>query len=274
MDGQTDFPDLLTCPATMPGAAGLSVRDIAWGPADGLSLISGVSFDLKPGEFLGVVGPNGAGKSTLLRLIYRFYRPVRGEIRIDGRDMAKLSARELARLVAAVLQERPADFALTVSEAVALGRIPHCSGFAAQGAADREAVSWAVSLLELDGLENRQLSELSGGERQRVMLARALAQQPKILVLDEPTNHLDIRFRLKILNLLRNLGLTLVCSLHELNSALEFSDRVLVLSRGRMLACGHPDEALNAELVSAAFDVRASADRLEKCGRPQFSFSL
>ena len=273
MGGQLNLIDL-TQHVVRTAAAELEVKDVAWGPTGNKLLLSGVNFVLEPGRCLGVVGANGAGKSTLLRLIYRFYRPLAGTVEIDGINISGMPNRQLARCVAAVLQERPADFALTVNEAVMLGRIPHQKGFTSLVAEDHDAVEWSLALLELDGMENRRLSELSGGERQRVMLARAIAQQPKILVLDEPTNHLDVRFRLKILQTLKDLGMTFVCSLHELNSALEFADRVLVLSHGKMLAFGPPESTLTADLVSSAFDVFAAADRLERCGRQQFYFSL
>ena len=224
-----------------------------------------------PGEILGVVGPNGAGKSTLLRLLYRFHTPLRGHILVDGINLAEVSRRDSARLIAAVLQERPAEFALTVREVVALGRIPHRSGLSASGADDHEAVERAISILDLEGLEARPLNTLSGGERQRVMLARALAQQPRILVLDEPTNHLDIRFKLKMLALLRLLGLTVVCSLHELNAALEFADRVLVLSNGRDARVRQPgDGAFSGDHFGSV--CRAGGFRQPRGLRPETVF--
>ncbi len=274
MDGQIEIPQAPAGNTPAAGASHLAVQHLTWGPAKNAPILEDVTFSLDPGEILGVVGPNGAGKSTLLRLLYRFHSPISGRIFVDGMDLAQLSRRDSARLIAAVLQERPAEFGLTVREVVALGRIPHHSGLSASGAGDNEAVAQAISILDLEELEARPLNTLSGGERQRVMLARALAQQPRILVLDEPTNHLDIRFKLKMLALLRQLGLTVVCSLHELNAALEFADRILVLSGGRMLAFGSPEEAFSAEIISEAFAVRAIFDSLTVSGRRQFSFSL
>ncbi|MCY3879981.1 MAG: ABC transporter ATP-binding protein [Rhodobacteraceae bacterium] len=271
MDGftQPSFGTVLSA-----GAASLSVERLCWETLDTRPILDRVQFSLAAGEILAVVGPNGAGKSTLLRLLYRFLKPTAGRILVDGVDITAMPRRSSARMIAAVLQEQPADFALTVNEVVALGRIPHRQGFAALNAGDEDAVASAISIMELDGYGERLLNTLSGGECQRVMMARALAQQPRILVLDEPTNHLDIRHRLKILQLLRTLSLTVVCSLHELNAAMEFADRILVLSHGRMLAFGTSEEVLTADLVSEAFNVRAFDDRLAGCGRRQFDFSL
>ncbi len=252
----------------------LEAENLSWSIGRGLPILKNVSFFLEPGKILGVVGPNGSGKSTLLRLIYRFQKPTTGRLTIDGVDIQLQTVRETAQIVAAVVQEQPADFALTVREVVALGRIPHRIGFSANTSRDEEVVARSLELLELDGLEKRLLTTLSGGERQRVMLARALAQEPRILVLDEPTNHLDIRHRLQILALLRRLEITVVCSLHELNDALEFADDILVLSRGRMVACGDPDDTLTAELISEAFGVQAISDKLMRCSRKRFAFSL
>ena len=275
MDGQIFFPDQTSSEDHSFQGSQLSAQDVDFRPALGApKLIQDIQLEVNPGEFLAIVGPNGAGKSTLLRMIYGFYRPSKGSIKIDGVNIKRFSARQLARRVAAVLQEKPAEFALNVEEAVALGRIPHRSGFSGHDHSDQIKIQETLTLLELETMRTRPLNELSGGERQRVMLARALAQQPRILVLDEPTNHLDIRFKLKMLKLLKQLNLTVICSLHELNSALEFADKVLLIADGKMLAFGDPTEVLTAEKLSFAFDVEVIPDRLQNCGRVHFSFAV
>ncbi|MEP5806298.1 MAG: ABC transporter ATP-binding protein, partial [Roseobacter sp.] len=198
-------------------AARLVADNISWSPHKSLPrLLHPVSFDLQPGQVLGVVGPNGAGKSTLLRMIYHYQQPTSGRILVDDQDLWSLPPRAAARKVAAVLQEQPGSFGLTVRDIIALGRTPHRVGFSPLGAHDDDVISAAIDRMDLQDLTFRDLGTLSGGERQRVMVARALAQQPQVLVMDEPTNHLDIRHQLEILSLIRVLGLTIVVSLHDL----------------------------------------------------------
>ncbi len=257
-------------------AASLSVRDVSWTPRHSSDvLLQPTSFDLGAGRVLGIVGPNGAGKTTLLRLLYRFLRPVTGAVAVDGDDIWALSAREVARRIAAVLQEQPSDFALTVGEIVALGRTPHRRGFAGgTGAHDTEIIHAALDRLDLHGLADRHLGTLSGGERQRVMVARALAQQPRLLILDEPTNHLDIRHQLEVLELIRNLPLTIVTSLHDLNLAAGVCDDVLLLQAGRTMGFGPPATVLSETAVSGAFRVDARREHLSPSNTDHLTFHL
>ncbi|PVB61059.1 ABC transporter ATP-binding protein [Labrenzia sp. 011] len=257
----------------MTGAR-LSVSSISWKPGRGDLLLHPISFDLTPGEILGIAGANGAGKSTLLRLLYRFLKPVSGSILVDGRDIWRQSARETARKVAAVLQEQPTDFALSVREIVALGRRPHGSGFAAAGKRDGEVVDDALDRLGLLGFSERSFGSLSGGERQRVMVARALAQEPALLILDEPTNHLDIRHQLEIVELIGTLGITIVTSLHDLNLAGRVCDRILLLREGRAVACGPPGEVLTPSHIETAYSVRAQLENLPSSELPHLTFHL
>lgn len=256
-------------------AACLTVDNVCWSArTKDPMILSEMSFDLDAGKVLGVVGANGAGKSTLLRLIYRFNRPNSGRILIDGQDIWDMSAREAARHIAAVLQEQPTDFALTVREIVALGRTPHRSGFASGGAKDQAIIEASLDRLDLHGFANRAFGTLSGGERQRVMVARALVQQPQILILDEPTNHLDIRHQLEILAMIRDLDLTIVTSLHDLNMAADVCDQILLLKAGQMQAFGTPQTVLSEALVSDAFQVQALLERLTPSARSHFTFHL
>ncbi|MEM1388586.1 MAG: ABC transporter ATP-binding protein [Pseudomonadota bacterium] len=238
-------------------------------------MLSPVHFELAPGRVLGVVGPNGAGKSTLLRLLYRYHRPTTGSVHVDGADIWALPARAVAQKVAAVLQEQPTDFALTVREIVALGRTPHRKAFAgASGSHDQDIVDTALARLGLKGFGDRHLGTLSGGERQRVMVARALAQQPRLLILDEPTNHLDIRHQLEVLALIRDLPLTIVTSLHDLNMAATVCDDVLLLQGGRPLGFGPPETVFTETTVSNAFAVTARQERLSPSGVAHLTFNL
>jgi iron complex transport system ATP-binding protein len=249
----------------------LELRNVTWGPKRAPVILHDISFRLAEGEVLAICGANGAGKSSLLRLLYRHQAPLSGTVLVEGRDLWLTPARAAARVVAAVLQEQPTDFALTTRDIVALGRLPHRQGMG-PGARDKAITDAAMVRMDLAHLSDRRFGTLSGGERQRVMVARALAQEPRILVLDEPTNHLDIRHQLELLRLLRGLGLAVVCTLHDLTLAAEFADRVLILDQGRIIADGPPDVALTETTIARAFRVHPRIDR--SGGTPRFSFRL
>ena len=208
---------------------------------------------------VGLVGPNGSGKSTLLRTVYRMLRPVAGQVLAEGRDVWSMGAREAARVTAAVVQDNPGDLELTVAECVATGRVPHGRLLGASTAADRRAVERAMAAASVTAFAGRDVATLSGGERQRVQLARALAQEPRILVLDEPTNHLDIAHQLELLALVRRLSITTLVTLHDLNLAAAYCDRVVVLSHGSVAAAGIPKDVFTPELLRKVFGVKAAA---------------
>ena len=239
------------------------------------NILNEINFDLSPGRVLGIVGPNGAGKSTLLRLLYRYHKPTTGTVEIGGKDIWEMTARDTAKKVAVVLQEHPTDFGLTVREIVALGRTPHHAGFGGgNGARDEQVVESALLRMELRTFSNRSLGTLSGGERQRVMVARALAQEPSILVLDEPTNHLDIRHQLEILKLIKDLPLTIISSLHDLNMAADTCDEVAILKDGHLLGIGTPKAVFSADAISGTFEVAASYERLAPSDKNLLTFNL
>ncbi len=255
--------------------AHLSVRGVSWRPRKRAPLVlHETSFDLSTGRVLGIVGPNGAGKSTLLRLLYRFQAPTTGQVLINGQDLWAMPARAAACQVAAVLQEQPAAFGLTVREIVTLGRTPYQQGFGATAAGDARIIDRVMALLDIQAFEHRQFGTLSGGERQRVMVARALAQEPQILIMDEPTNHLDIRHQLEVLALIRQLDLTIVVSLHDLNMAASICDDILVLEDGRPRGYGAPEALLTEALVSQTFRIDARRERLAPSDTNHLSFHL
>jgi len=255
--------------------AHLSVSNVSWRPHKRADVVlHETSFEIAKGRVLGVVGPNGAGKSTLLRLLYRYQAPTTGQVMMNGTDIWKMPARHVAQHVAAVLQEQAAAFGLSVREIVSLGRTPHRLGFAKPGADDLNVIDRVIALLDLQNLAHRDFGTLSGGERQRVMVARALAQEPEILVLDEPTNHLDIRHQLEVLALIRQLDLTIVVSLHDLNMASDICDDILVLEDGQPRGFGTPDALLTEALVSNTFRVDARRERLAPSDTNHLSFHL
>lgn len=256
-------------------AADLEVSGVSWAPPkSGQPVLHSTSFRVPQGRVLGVVGPNGAGKSTLLRLLYRFQQPQTGHVHVGGQDIWKMSARDAAKCIAAVLQEQVSAFGLTVREIVLLGRTPHRASFAASGSRDSHVVAHVLDTLNLHPLAHRDFGTLSGGERQRVMIARALAQEPQVLILDEPTNHLDVRHQLEVVSLIRSLGLTIVVSLHDLNMAVGICDDVLVLKDGHPQGYGPPQTLLTDALVSDTFRVDARREHLSPSGASHFCFTL
>ena len=260
----------------MQKGLGITVQDLSWSiKQKNQQILYPLSFKLKPRKILGVVGPNGAGKSTLLRLLYRFYRPTTGKIKINGIDIWQLTSRQVACSIATVLQENSSDFSLTVREIVTLGRTPYSKWLTnSNSESDKKIVQSSIDRLSLTKFENRHLNTLSGGERQRVMVARALAQEPHILILDEPTNHLDIRQQLEILNLLKDLSITVITSLHDLNMARSNCDEILLLKDGHALGFGNPNLILSESNISEAFRVKACHELLTPSNTKQITFHL
>ncbi|MCF3640516.1 ABC transporter ATP-binding protein [Rhizobium sp. TRM95111] len=260
----------MTC---LSNGAELSATGLSWGPRPSLLLVRDVEFSIAAGDRMAIIGPNGAGKSSLLRCLYRAHRPLRGTVHLDGEDINGLAARDVARRIAVVLQEMPADFPFSVRDVAMMGRIPHREGLAGWTDRDRATVAHALDHLGLASLAGRQFATLSGGEKQRVLVARALAQEPRIVILDEPTNHLDIRHQLELLELLRQLGLTIVTTLHDINLAADFATRVAVLKDGRLAAFGTPDSVLGTALLSDVFGVSAVAQSADRTRRFHFTIA-
>ncbi|NEA38367.1 ABC transporter ATP-binding protein [Streptomyces sp. SID11385] len=235
----------------------------------GARLVDDVVLDAPAGAFVGLVGPNGSGKSTLLRCVYRARRPDAGVVRVGDEDVHRLAPRAAARLLAALPQETAADFDFTAAEVVAMGRLPHRERSAAR---DREICARALADAGVAHLAARGFQSLSGGEKQRVLIARALAQEPRVLVLDEPTNHLDIAHQLDVLRRVRASGPTVLAALHDLNLAAAHCDLLHVLHGGRVVASGPPGEVLSAALLAEVFGVRAHRVRHPETGATQFLF--
>ncbi|MEV0648892.1 ABC transporter ATP-binding protein [Phytomonospora sp. NPDC050363] len=241
---------------------------------DGARIVRELSLDVPEGLIVGLVGPNGSGKSTALRCVYRALRPSGGVVRIGGDDLLALRPREGARRIAALTQEPATDIDFTVAELVALGRAPHLPGNRRLGERDREVCREAMDRLDVLHLAGRSVRALSGGERQRVLVARALAQEPRVLVLDEPTNHLDVRHQIRLLSLLRRTGRTVLVVLHDLNLAAAACDRIGVLRGGALAASGTPAEVLTEALVADVFGVKAVITAHPVTGDPRLLYSL
>jgi iron complex transport system ATP-binding protein len=230
-----------------------------------------VAFDISRGECFGILGPTGSGKSTLVRLLSRVLRPTTGRILLSSRDLGTYPPRELARSMAVVPQETALDFPFSVLEVVLMGRAPHLGGFGFEGDRDVAAAERAMERTGVDDLAARFFHQLSGGEKQRVVIARALAQEPEVLVLDEPTTFLDIRHVVEIFELLRSLSeerrITLIVVLHDLNLAALYLDRLVFLKAGRVVACGNTDEVLNYRTIREVYDTDVYVHRNDLTGR-------
>ncbi|MGW2416538.1 ABC transporter ATP-binding protein [Streptomyces tubercidicus] len=238
----------------------------------GNRLVHDITLRAGSGRVAGLVGPNGSGKSTLLRCVYRALRPAAGTVRLDDADLHAMDARTGARLLAALPQESGTEFDFTVAEVVAMGRLPHQRGSGRANAADTAQCARALARVGAGHLAGRGFLSLSGGEKQRVLIARALAQDPRVLVLDEPTNHLDVAQQLAVLSLVRDSGLTVLTALHDLNLAAQYCDELYVLAHGRIVAAGPPHDVLTPELLAEVFGVRAHRVRHPDTGTVQLLF--
>ncbi|MBU4530512.1 MAG: ABC transporter ATP-binding protein [Hoeflea sp.] len=246
-------------------------ENLSWGVRN-KTIVSEVSLSVAPGETLGLIGPNGSGKSSLLRLLAGLKRPMSGRVKIQDRDIAEVPRRVLSRQVAFVQQNAATDTNVSVLDVVRLGRTPHRSALSGWSADDQAAVTTALERVDMTDRKAQAWQTLSGGERQRVHIARALAQSPKILFLDEPTNHLDIHHQIEILRLVRDLDLTSVVALHDLNLAAMFCDRIVVLQEGRVSACGSPETVLTEPLLRDVFRVEAGVSASPFHSRPHIHF--
>ncbi|MCL4533846.1 MAG: heme ABC transporter ATP-binding protein [Bacteroidetes bacterium] len=225
------------------------------------AVLADISFTLHRGEILGVVGPNGSGKSTLIRLLSRLLQPASGSIRASGRSIASLERQALARMVAVVPQSHSLPDGFTVAEVIMMGRTPHLRPFQAEGKHDLSVTRQAMEMTDTWRLADRLANELSGGERQRVIIARALAQQPSILLLDEPTAHLDLSHQVAILDLVASFaheqGLGVLIVEHDLNLAIQYCHRLVMLIGGRLFAEGTPAKVITAQNIEAVYGIEA-----------------
>ncbi|CAM0557762.1 MULTISPECIES: ABC transporter ATP-binding protein [Halomonadaceae] len=233
----------------------LSAEQLAWS-VHGTPLLADVNLTVEPGQTFGLVGPNGSGKTSLLRLLAGLNKPKAGRVLMDSQPLHTLKQRAIAQSVALVEQQADTTDRITVHQVVSLGRTPFLSALRPWSTEDDAIVAQALADVDMAHMADRLWHTLSGGERQRVHIARALAQQPKILLLDEPTNHLDIRHQLSILELVRQLPITVVISLHDLNQAME-CDRIGVMDGGRLIDSGLPQDILTPNRLQQTFGVYA-----------------
>lgn len=250
----------------------LQVETLSWKIQE-YAIVNGIDLFVDKGEFVGVIGPNGSGKSSLLRCIYRVNKPVHGVIFLDGNDVWKLQAREVAQRSASVLQEMPNQFDFTVREIVAMGRYPHKKFLEKDNERDQRLVIQALKYVGMLPYAERMFFSLSGGEKQRTLVARAIAQEAGFLILDEPTNHLDIYYQLEIMDLIKNIGVASLVVMHDLNLAAQYCDRLYVMKKGQIFASGSPKDVLTQEIIRDVYNVESSVSIQPETGRPQVLFS-
>jgi len=235
-------------------------------------VLNEISFSVKKGEFIGIIGPNGAGKTTLLKTLSHIIRPLGGKVFLKGKDIHLLSSLLLARECAMVGQDLLSLFSFTVEEIVLMGRNPYLGLFKQERKEDVEIVNMALKRTDMSLLKDRPIDELSAGERQRALIAKALVQQPQLLLLDEPTAHLDIGYQTDILDLIRLLNrdseLTVICVLHDLNLASQYCDKLLLLDKGKIAGFGPPAEILQYDILERTFNARCLVDKDILGGKP------
>ncbi len=235
----------------------LEVHDISFS-YNKKTILDGITFELKAGEFLAILGPNGSGKTTLLKCINGILQPQSGSILLDGKAMEEYGRNGIARIMGYVPQHNGRIFPNTVFDTLLLGRKPHIQW--APATKDLQIVSQLLEMLKLEQFALRNITELSGGERQKVVIGRALAQRPSILLLDEPTSNLDLKHQLEVLKLIRHQtrdGLSAVMALHNLNLALKYCDRIVMLNDGEIFVQGGL-EVLTPEAIESVYNVKVS----------------
>jgi iron complex transport system ATP-binding protein len=252
----------------------------------GREIFHDLSLSLEEGEVVGLIGPNSSGKTTLLKILDGILCPDRGEVFLEGKQVRRLPRSEIARMIAVVPQEMEVPFSFTAGEIVLMGRAPYLGRFAWEKKKDLDIAREGMALTDVLDLEKRPFFELSQGERQRVLMARAIAQEPKVILLDEPTSHLDINHQVELNELIRRLNedrnLTVLNISHDLNLAAEYSQRIVLLHRGTIFAAGPPAEVLTEENIRRGYETTvlveknplSGAPRVVPIGRPRESQAL
>lgn len=238
-------------------------------------VLEDVSFRVEKGEFVGVIGPNGSGKTTLLKILYRLLTPRKGEILFELVPLKKMERTDIAKRIAVVAQETQLLFPFSVLETVLMGRSPYLGHLMFESEKDLEIVKKAMEWTNILEFSERPMDELSGGEKKRVFIARALAQEPEVILLDEPTANLDIHHQMDFLDLIltlnRERGLTIVMASHDMNIASEFCDRLILLQRGRIYKMGTPHEVITEENIENVYGCEVWIDQNPISGMPRIN---
>ena len=234
----------------------LQVKNLKFGIGK-QEILKDISFEVPEGTFVGIIGPNGSGKSTLLKNIYRLHQPDDGSILFNQKPLHKMKNKECAKEIAVLAQETQTQFEFTVEQIVKMGRYPYKSVFEDYSKEDIEMVEQILVKVGLQAYRHRLFSELSGGEKQRTLIARALVQNTQFLVLDEPTNHLDIGYQIQLMDLVKNLQITTIAAIHDLNLATMYCDYLIVMKDGEIINMGKIEEVITTDMIKTVFGVNA-----------------
>jgi len=251
----------------------LSLAGIHW-QVDNKPILDNISLDVDKGEVIGIIGPNGAGKTSLLRCILQQQKQTSGCIYFKSKNISQYSSKELAKYFAMVAQKAAPIFALTLYDVVRMGLLPHKTAFSLDNDHDRHQIRLALEKVGLSGDIDTAFNLLSGGEQQRALIARALVQQAEILILDEPTNHLDVYYQHQILQLVKALKITVIMTVHDLNLAAQYCQRLLLLDKGKLVCDNTPDKVLQPEILSRVFNLDCQRDQDPVTGAPRVYFHL
>jgi iron complex transport system ATP-binding protein len=252
----------------------LTLRDVGfrYGP---LWAVRGVDMEIRSGEILGLLGPNGSGKTTLLKIMDGMLQPQEGQVHMQGESILSLTRARIARNIAMVAQETHFRFAFSALEVVLMGRFPHLGRLQFEGKKDVETALQALEATHALELADRSIHELSGGEKQRVLIARALAQEPQMILFDEPTSFLDLRFKREVFQLIASLsldrGLSIVVVSHDIDLAAQYCHRVIMLKRGSVYATGDPESVVTEKNIEAVYDCPVLVDHNPATGKPRVS---
>ncbi len=235
-------------------------------------IVNELNLEVPDGKVTSIIGPNGCGKSTLLKALSRILNVQTGQVLLDGKNLHSTSTKEIAKKIAILPQSPDVADGLTVGELVSYGRFPHQKGFGRLSKQDKEEIEWALNVTGTHEFKYRSINDLSGGQRQRVWIAMALAQKTDIIFLDEPTTYLDISHQLEILELVQELnreqGCTIIMVLHDINQAIRFSDHLIAMKSGKIVAQGQTEEVLTNEILEEVFNIDAELSTDPRTGKP------
>ena len=249
----------------------LSVDNLTWSVGD-KEIVSDVSLKIRKGEFVGLIGPNGCGKSTLLKNIYRVLTPDTGTILLDDDNIGGMGSKELARKMSVMIQENSVEFDMNVMDMGMLGRYAHKRMLGNMTKEDFAIARDALREVGMSDYEDRSYLSLSGGEKQRILIARVLAQKADFIILDEPTNHLDIQYQFQIMDILKSQNVTVFSSIHDLNIAAYYCDRIIVMKKGKIIHFGTPEEILTPEILDELYHIRSEIINNAVTGKKQIYY--
>lgn len=235
-------------------------------------ILKGIDLEIPKGKFVGIIGPNGSGKSTLLKNIYRVYKPNKGKIYIDSKEINEMKSKEIAKELAILAQESSTQFDFTVEDVVKMGRYPYKSMFEDYSKEDIKLVDEMIKRVGLEKYKDRNFNTLSGGEKQRAFIARALVQDTDFIILDEPTNHLDITYQIQLMDIIKDLNVTVFAALHDMNISAMYCDYIIVMKQGEILKSGRVDEIFTSETIKEVFGVDSYISENPVNGRKQIFY--